>query len=54
MTDKRTIFEIHKLHDLGMKERKIARTLHLSRPTVRKYLANPDITRAQAPAKAGG
>jgi transposase len=49
--DKRTIFEIHRLHDLGMKGRKIARTLGLSRPTVRKYLANPDITKAKPVAK---
>jgi len=53
MMDKRMIFEIHKLHDLGMKERKIARTLNLSRPTVRKYLTDPDFTRAKAPVKAG-
>jgi transposase len=43
--DKRTIFEIHRLHDMGMKERKIARRLGISRPSVRKYLAHPDITR---------
>jgi transposase len=51
MINKRTIFEIHRLHDLGMKERKIARHLGISRPTVRKYLANPDITRAKPVAK---
>jgi transposase len=43
--DKRTIFEIHRLHDMGMKGRKIARRLGISRPSVRKYLAHPDITR---------
>jgi transposase len=49
--DKRTIFEIHRLHDIGMKGRQIARTLGLSRPTVRKYLANPDITKPKPVAK---
>lgn len=49
--NKRTLFEIHKLHDMGLKERYIARRLQLSRPTVRKYLANPDITRAKAPCR---
>jgi transposase len=44
--DKRTLFDIHRLHDMGMKERQIARLLGLSRPTVSKYLKNPDITRA--------
>jgi transposase len=47
MIGKRTIFEIHRLHDMGMKERKIARHLRISRPTVRKYLEDPDITRAR-------
>jgi transposase len=51
MIDKRTIFEIHRLHELGMKERKIARHLGISRPTVRKYLRNPDITRVKPIAK---
>lgn len=51
--DKRTIFEIHKLHDMGLKERFIARRLRLSRPTVRKYLANPDITRTKKPDRPG-
>jgi transposase len=51
MIDKRTIFEIHRMHELGMKERKIARHLGISRPTVRKYLANPDITRVKPIAK---
>lgn len=54
MIDKRTVFEIHRLHNLGMKERRIARQLGLSRPTVRKYLENPNITpsrRQPAPGK---
>ena len=49
--DKRTIFEIHRLYELGMKERRIARHLGIARPTVRKYLASPDITRAKPAAK---
>lgn len=53
MIDKRTIFEIHKLHDMGMKERKIALHLGISRPTVKKYLDNPDITRAKYTPKPG-
>ena len=43
--DKRTIFEIHRLNDMGMKQRKIARSLGISRQSVRKYLVHPDITR---------
>ena len=42
MISKRTIFEIHRLNDLGWKERKIARELRLSRPTVKRYLKNPE------------
>ncbi|MDX1709267.1 MAG: IS21 family transposase, partial [Desulfobacterales bacterium] len=42
--DKHTIFEIHRLEDLGWAERKIARHLRISRPSVRKYLVNPDIS----------
>jgi transposase len=43
--NKRTIFDIHKLSDMGMSEREIARTLHLARPTVRKYLVDPDLSK---------
>ncbi len=39
--DSHIIFEIHRLFDLGYKQRKIARQLGISRPTVRKYLMNP-------------
>ena len=42
MIDRQTVFEIHRLYNLGFKERKIARTLRLSRPTVKKYIENPD------------
>ena len=45
--DKQTIFEIHRLNDLGWTERKIAKHLRISRPSVNKYLLNPD----QAPVK---
>ena len=41
MIDKRTIFEIHRLNDLGWSARKIARDLRLARTTVKKYLEEP-------------
>jgi len=41
MIDRQTVFEIHRLHNLGFKERKIARKLMISRPTVRRYIENP-------------
>jgi len=42
MIDRQTVFEIHRLHNLGFKERNIARKLRLSRPTVKKYIENPN------------
>lgn len=45
--DKQTIFEIHRLDDLGWSERKIARHLRVSRPSVNKYLINPDLSTAK-------
>ena len=39
--DSQIIFEIHRLNDLGWTERKIARHLRISRPSVNKYLLNP-------------
>jgi transposase len=39
--DSHIIFEIHRLFELGYKQRKIARQLGISRPTVRRYLKNP-------------
>jgi len=45
MIDRQTVFEIHRLHNLGFTERKIARELRLSRPTVKKYIENPEPTR---------
>ena len=47
MIDRQTVFEIHRLHDLGFTERKIARKLRLSRPTVKKYIENPEPPRQQ-------
>ena len=45
--NKRTIFEIHRLDDLQWSERKIARHLRISRPSVNKYLINPDLSPAK-------
>jgi transposase len=42
MIDRQTVFEIHRLHHLGFEERKIDRTLGISRPTVKRYLENPE------------
>jgi len=38
---KREIFEIHQLKNIGYKERRIAKELGLSRPTVRRYIIDP-------------
>jgi transposase len=42
MIDRRTVFEIHRLFHEGYKIRKIARTLRLSRDSVKRYLDNPN------------
>ena len=42
MIDKRTIFEIHRLKNLGWTERRIAREIRLGRSTVKKYIENPE------------
>jgi transposase len=42
MIDKRTIFELHRLAHEGLSVRKIAKTLGISRPTVTKYLEEPN------------
>jgi len=47
MIDRQTVFEIHRLDNLGWKERKIARELRISRPTVRKYIEDPEPMRQQ-------
>jgi len=52
MIDKQTVFEIHRLDNLGWPERKIARHLRVSRPTVRKYLQNPELPNARQVKKA--
>jgi transposase len=50
MIDRQTVFEIHRLHDLGYTERKIARKLRLSRQTVKRYIENPDpVKKCKAP-----
>ena len=42
MLDKRTIFEIHRLNNMGLKQRQIARELRAGRDTVKKYLEDPE------------
>lgn len=42
MLDKRTIFEIHRLHNEGWSRRRIARELRTARKTIKKYLENPE------------
>jgi len=44
MIKRRTIFEIHRLKNLGWSNRRIARELRVGRTTVRKYLENPEQT----------
>ena len=44
MLDRRTIFEIHRLKNMGMKQRQIARELRVGRETIKKYLKNPEKT----------
>lgn len=45
MIDARTVFEIHRLAHLGQSKRKIAKTLHLGRTTVARYLKTPNAPR---------
>ena len=47
MIDRQTVFEIHRLHNLGWLVRKIARHLRVSRPTVRKYIENSQLPKAK-------
>jgi len=54
MIDKRTVFEIHRLKDMGFSARQIARSLNLDRDTVKKYVHDPDIksnSRSERPSK---
>ncbi len=41
MIDTQTIFEIHRLKEQGLSERKISEAVRITRKTVRKYLDNP-------------
>jgi transposase len=50
MLDKRLIFEIHRLKNMGLKQRQIARELRVGRDTVKKYLKDPEkIFRSSSP-----
>ena len=54
MKNKRIIFEIHRLKDLGFSNRSIAETLSIDRATVGKYIANPEqvfVRNVQRPSK---
>ena len=54
MKDKRTIFEMHRLRNLGFSNRYIAETLNIDRATVSKYIANPEkvfVLNVQRPSK---
>jgi len=42
MIERRLIFEIHRLKDIGLTHRGIARSLGISRDAVAKYLNNPN------------
>ena len=42
MIDRRTIFEIHRLFNEGLSERRIAKGLLISRKSVAKYLETPN------------
>lgn len=42
MIDMRMIFEIHRLKDMGMSNREIAKAIGCSRKTVSKYISNPE------------
>jgi transposase len=49
MTDKRTVFEIHRLNNMQFSIRQISKQLGLDRGTVKKYLEQPDITCQKRP-----
>jgi len=46
MIDRRLVFEIHRLKDLGLADRAIARNLNIGRDSVGKYFNNPNPRRA--------
>jgi transposase len=43
MIDMKMVFEIHRLKDMGMSKREIAKTIDCSRKTVSKYISNPEL-----------
>ncbi|WP_299978170.1 helix-turn-helix domain-containing protein [Desulfobacula sp.] len=43
MIDMRMVFEIHRLKDMGMSNREIAKAAGCSRKTVSKYISNPEL-----------
>ena len=43
MIDRRTVFEIHRLKNLGYSFRKIAQTLRISRESAAKYWLDPQL-----------
>ena len=43
MIDMRMVFEIHRLKDMGMSNREIAKAIGCSRKTVSKYISNPEL-----------
>jgi transposase len=47
MIDRKTVFEIYRFKNAGYSARQIAREMRLGRDTVKKYLANPEITVAR-------
>lgn len=51
MIDRRMVFEIHRLKDMGFSIRQIAGTLNLDRGTVSKYLKHPDKQRKSRPGR---
>lgn len=42
MLDRKTVFEIHRLHRMGFSQREIHRRLNVDRKTVGLYLENPE------------
>ena len=43
MIEMRMVFEIHRLKDMGMSNREIAKAIGCSRKTVSKYISNPEL-----------